>query len=64
MASEPEKQKEQDRPQQTRQQLRRNKPARSRTTVGQDGKQPVPGNYDDELESEEGAPEAEPSRPK
>ena len=55
MASEPRNQKEQDRPQQARQQLKR-KP--------QTGKQPIPGTYDDELETEEGAPEAEPSRPK
>jgi hypothetical protein len=64
MASEPEKRKEQDRPQQARQQLERDERARSRSKVGQEGKQPVPGTYDDELESEEGAPEAEPSRPK
>ena len=63
MASEPEKQNEQDRPQQARQQLKRNGRARSRATVGQDGKQPVPGAYDDELETEEGAPEAESPRP-
>jgi hypothetical protein len=47
----PEPDKEQDRPQQARQKTA-------------DPKQPVPGGYDDELETEEGAPEAEPARPK
>ena len=51
MATQPEIDKEQDRPQQARQKTG-------------DPKKAVPGAYDDELEAEEGAPEAEPSRPK
>jgi len=51
VAKQPAVDKEQDRPQQARQKTG-------------DPKQPVPGDYDDELETEEGAPEAEPTRPK
>lgn len=63
MAAAPENQKEQDKPQQTRQQLAREKRARLRHTIGQLGKQPIPGEYDDELESEEGAATNIPARP-
>jgi hypothetical protein len=64
MALQPEIGKGQDKPQQARQQLKRKDRAHTPPSAGQGGKQPVPGDYDDELESEEGSPEAEPSRPK
>jgi hypothetical protein len=63
MAHKPESDKEQDRPQQSRQQLPRRPRPKARPSLGQDGKQPIDGDYDDGLEEEEGAPNAEPARP-
>jgi hypothetical protein len=63
MAHKPESDKEQDRPQQSRQQLPKEPRQQVRPSVGQQGKQPIDGEYDDDLEAEQGAPNAEPARP-